>query len=374
MYWLPAILLVLVILIVELFKEKNWLRLISFAGISVLVTLAIVGIDYVIQTTDTEVWSGQVVGWDHKEEWNEWHPPVTTCTTDSKGHQHCHTTPGYWEHHPAENSIETTDSGWTGVDYAPNGKEFDDDWPNSTGPLKKFWPKGTGTASTHSYVNKVQASYSIYKHKQVNLKKYKDLPEYPMTVHDYFFIDRIVGKVPNKKAALKELNKQNAYLNKSVPDPKNPGHHKSYKEVNVIFVNVGPDKPRDYGFALQDKWENGNKNDFVVSFSMNKDGTLNWVYPFSWSEVERLKIDVRDYMLNQKQIKDFKPVVDDVSKMVEKQFVRKQFADFNYLQIDVSTGAIVTIWILNVIALGVYFYLLICVSESNTRRYHYRRY
>jgi len=54
----------------------------------------------------------------------------------------------------------------------------------------------------------------------------------------------------------------------------------SWKQVNLIFVNVGADKPIEYGYALQDYWEGGNKNDFIVSFSMNSDGKLNWVYPF----------------------------------------------------------------------------------------------
>jgi hypothetical protein len=371
MYWIPAVLLGLTIILVEIFKGKNFVRAVIFIAISIAITGATVGIDFAIQTADTEVWSGQVTGWDHDEEYEEWHPPVTSCTTDSKGKQSCTTTPGYYEHHYAENHIYTTDDGWVYVDHAPNGREFDDNWPNTAGPLKKYWPAGTGTASTHSYVNKVQASYSIYKHKQVDLKKYPDLPKYPDKVHDYFLIDRIVGKVPNKQESLMTLNNANAYLNHTITDKKT-GKKKSYKEVNLIFVNVGANKPEEYGFALQDKWENGNKNDFIVSFSMNNDGTINWVYPFSWSESERLKIDVREYMLDLKKVKDFKPVVNDVSKMVEDGFVRKQFADFNYLQIDTSTTATVIIWVLNVIVLGVYFYILLAYKPYQGKP-RYRR-
>jgi len=204
------------------------------------------------------------------------------------------------------------------------------------------------------------------KHKQIDVKQYPDLPEYPKEVHDYFYIDRILGNVPNKQNALIDLNKWNTELNKDISDPDKPGKTKSWKQVNLIFVNVGENKPQEYGFALQDKWEGGNKNDFVVSFSMNNDGKLNWVYPFSWSESEELKLDVIDYMMNQKQIKDFIPVVDQVSKKVADKFVRKQFADFSYLQIDISNVATVFIWVFNIgILVGYVAYLR---SEEDYKR------
>lgn len=345
--WLiPFIVLILGLLVWEIIsKGRGWKSSILFLIVGIIVFSLTVIIDQEVQSIDTEVWSGKVVDWNHEEEWDEYHPPLTTCTTDSKGNQSCTTTPGYWEHHPAENAIKTTDAGWVYVDKLPNGKEMDDSYPNKKSELKKYWPYGTPTASVHTYKNKVQASYSIFRHKGIDLKDYPDLPEYPDKVHNDMFINRIVGYVPNKKTAVKELDKWNTELNKPVPDPHNKKKMKSWKEVNLIFVNVGANKPEEYGFALQDKWEGGNKNDFVVAFSMNKDGKINWVYPFSWSEVDLLKLEVKDYMMGLGKVKDFKPVVDHVSKEVAEKFVRKQFADFNYLHIDMSLTAKIVLWI-----------------------------
>lgn len=344
--WLiPFIVLILGLLIWEIIsKTRRWLYSLILLGIGIILSLSIVFSDQAIQSTDTEVWSGKVVNWEHKEEWNEWHPPITHCTT-SNGHKSCSTTPGYWEHHYAKNYIETTDNGWIEVDKLPNGKKMDDHYPNHTYELKKYWKYGTPTASKHLYTNKVQASYSIFKHKNIDLDDYKDLPNYPDKVHNDMFIDRIVGYVPNKHKSEKELDKWNTELNKKIPDPHHKGKTMSWKQVNIIFVNVGANKPEDYGFALQDKWEGGNKNDFVVAFSMNKDGKINWVYPFSWSEVDILKLDVKDYMMGLGKVKDFKPVVDRVSKEVADKFVRKQFKDFNYLHIEMSLPAQIILWI-----------------------------
>lgn len=380
MFLIPFVLLIIVwgVLVIK-FKAEVHFGLLMCA-ISLLITLAIVGIDYSTQTTDTEVWSGRVVNWEHKEEWDEWHPPRTETytTTDSKGNTTTHTReiPGYWEHHYAQNRIKTTDSGWFSVNTAPDGRRMNDAWPNTTEELKQLWPENTPSASSHSYENKVQASYSIYRHKDIDLKQYPDLPQYPASVRDYIHIDRIIGEVPNKKEALKKLADWNAELNKMVDDPEKPGKKRSWKQVNIIFVNVG-DKPVDYGFALQDKWEGGNKNDFVVAFSMDNKNNVNWVYPFSWADnesSENLKIEVREYMMNAKTITDFVPVIDEVSKLVADKFVRKQFADFNYLQIDVSKGATIFIWIFNAVILGMSIFIASENSSyySRSRGHRYR--
>lgn len=357
MYWLPIILVGLILLALEIKKTRNYLRVFIITIIATLLTGLTVFVDFSIKTSDVEVWSGQVVDWSHEEEYDEWHPEVCTTTTDNNGKTSTSCTPGYWEHHYAENYIKTSDNGWISVNLSPDGKIFDDNWPNNDLPLQQYWPLGTATASTHSYTNKVQASYSIYKHKDIDVKDFPDLPKYPSKVKDYVYIDRIVGEVPNKEEAISRLAAWNTELNKFIPDPEKPGKMRSWKQVNVIFVNVGINKPQDYGFALQDKWEGGNKNDFVVAFSLDENNDVIWTYPFSWSESEILKIEVRDYMNSLKSITDFVPVVDTVSEMVAEKFERKQFADFNYLQIEVSTISIILIWIMAAGAIFVGFRL-----------------
>lgn len=367
MYLIPLIILIIGAIISTVIFKSKWYYVLIITTIGIVCTAGTIAVDYQSQTDDTEVWSGKVINWDHKEEYDEL---VTETHTDSKGNTY---TDSHWEHHYAKNKIETSDNGWMRVNKSNDGKRFDDSWPNTTEELENMWPLGSPSASSHTYENKVQASYSVFKHKDIDVKQYTDLPDYPKETHDYLYIDRILGNVPNKQNALIELNKQNTELNKDVPDPEKPGKTRSWKQVNLIFVNVGENKPQDYGFALQDKWEGGNKNDFVVSFSMNNDGKINWVYPFSWSDTEVLKLDVRDYMMNLKQINDFTPVVNQVSQMVADKFIRKQFADFSYLQIDISNTAIIIIWVLDICMLLGYIYLLVNEIDNINQRKRYGR-
>ncbi|CAM5192085.1 MULTISPECIES: hypothetical protein [Bacillus] len=321
-------------------------------------TLVIVGLlfvltfvmDFMIQTTDEEIWSGKVVDWEHKEEWDEWIPPHTSCHKTKNG-ESCTTTPGYWKHHDAENKIKTTDNGWISVNKLPSGEIMDDRYPNTTEELKKYWKPGAPTASVHYYTNKVKASYSIFKHKDIDLDDYPEIPSYPNKVDKNLDIDRIVGAVPNKEKASRKLSEVNTYLNEQIPDPKNKEKTISRKQVNIVFVNLGDVPDMNYGFALQDKWQNGHKNDYIISLSMKKDGTVNWVYPFTWSEVDELNLEVEDYILNQKKINDFTTVVEGVGKLVDEKFERKQFKDFNYLHVDLSEAAKIILWCISLLGL-----------------------
>lgn len=350
--YIPFIIVLIISSAFEFFKGGKWLRCLTISASLLILSSSFVWIDYLVKTTDTEVWSGSVVGWDHTEEYDEWHPEVCTTTTDDKGRTSTSCTPGYWEHHYATNYIKTTDEGWISVKQSPDGKtRFSDSWPNTDSELQQMWPEGTPSASVHTYKNKVKSSYSIYRVEDIDEKDYPDLPKYPKTVESYININRIVGDVPNKDAALKLLAQKNTELNKFIPDPERPGKKRSWKQVNMIFVNVGADKSEDYGYALQNLWKNGNKNDFVVSFSMNNDGKLNWVHAFSWSEVEILKMEVRDELMTIGTITDFVPIVNKVSDMVAEKFERKEFADFAYIKIEPSLWVYIIIWILAFIAI-----------------------
>lgn len=283
---------------------------------------------------DIEIWSGRIIEIQHKEEWDEWHPPVDTVNTytDSEGNSYTTvtTTPGYWEHHKAKNSIKTSDDGWHNVYKSIDGSVvFNDDYPNTTEELSQYYAVGQATSSLHSYKNKLQFSKSLFKASEVDENLVKELPDYPNKVENDFNVTRLIGDIPNFKQANKTLNEWNSELNKFITDPET-GKSKSWKEVNVIFVNIG-DLPIEYGYALESKWDGANKNDFVVCFSM-VNNEIKWVYPFSWTEVEILKINIRDYMLDNKIITDFSKNIDDICNMIAKDFDRKEMADYSYIK------------------------------------------
>jgi hypothetical protein len=363
--WIIAITSIILIALAVL-MSKDLKVSIAYIIATVAILSGVIIADYSIQTIDYEVWSGKITEVKHTEDWDEHIPAKVTSYTDSDGKTKTKITPARTEHHYAYDSIKTSDEGWINVSKSPDGKtKFNDKYPNTTQELSKHWIVGTPSASVHSYTNKVQASYSILKHKELEIDTYTDLPDYPKEISNYIELDRLIGEVPNKAKAKVALANWNTDLNKFIPDPENPDKMRSWKQVNVIFVNVGANKGTDYGFALQDKWENGNKNDFIISFSMNPDGKINWVYPFSWSHVEILNLEIKDFMLNQGLVKDFEPIINETSKLVADGFERKQFAEFNYLQIETSKTARNIILIISLLA--IIAFAIIDLSSINAR-------
>lgn len=342
-----------------LYSKSMKVELLAICSISIILGFGVITlIDYKSQTDDVEIWSGKIIDVKHTEEYDIWIPPreETYTTTNSKGktETHTRTIAGYWEHHKAKNSIETTDNGTMSVSATLDGREFTDDFVNSTSELEKYYPIGKATATTHTYENKLKASYSVFKNKDIKLSDYKGLPEYPSNVNNELTIDRLIGKFENKKVLSKKLDDINTRLN-DTDNPKNKQKIKSYKQVNLMMINFG-EKSEDYGWALQDYWKNGAKNDFVVTFGTDSKGKITWCHAFSWTDVEILKSDVREYIIG-KNVKEFDKCIDDIGNMVENKFDRKQFKDFDYIQVDVSSTARVVMISLFVIMCLVYCFV-----------------
>jgi len=323
----------------------------------IMATFAIIiTVDYKSQTEDKEVWSGYITTAEHREEWDEWHEGYyeTEYYTDSNGESQSRQVwhDGYWEHHNAINYIKTSDDGTKYVTKTPDGKRFSDSFVNSTKELEEYYPVGSPTASIHKYENKVQCSYSMYKHSSIDLKEYK-LPEYPMESNN-FKVCRLVGEFDNFDKCNNALDSKNSELN-NTNNPNNYNETKSYKQVNIIIVNLG-DVSSDYGFALQDYWENGNKNDFVVAFG-SKDNNITWCYPFSWSEREDLKNEVRNY-LEGASLDGFDNTIEKIGDSVEDKFERKQFSDFGYIQTPIKEISKILMIIIVVISTVVDIYVI----------------
>lgn len=343
-----------------LFSKFNIMFTLVIGVIMSAIIGIIITIDFDSQTSDIEMWSGTITNVEHKEEWDEWIPPKTrtyTTTVNGKPVTHTTVTPGYWQHHNATNTITTSDRGRISIHKVPDGRKLTDSFVNSTEELASYYPIGSPTASTHSYTNKIKASYSIFKHKEINLDDYPDLPKYPTQVNSKYSIDRLIGDFG---ADIDVLNEQLSKLNSTLNDTNNPNNInnvKSYKQVNIIMVNFG-DKDINYGYALQDYWRNGAKNDLVITFGVDSNNKPTWSYVFSWTDVEILKTDIREYIMNLENINNFSAAIEDVGNMVEEKFERKEFVEFDYIQISVGRFATICIWIIIILACGVVFIVI----------------
>mgnify|MGYP003300289174 CR=1 FL=1 len=91
-------------------------------------------------------------------------------------------------------------------------------------------------------------------------------------------------------------------------------------------------------------WEGGNKNEFVVCLGIKGDSII-WSRPFSWSDSPNMEVLSRQYFIDNPKL-DLVKYADWLKDTIPNEWQRKEFRDFNYLQIELSPIQYIIILIL----------------------------
>lgn len=185
---------------------------------------------------------------------------------------------------------------------------------------------GDPVSVTEAYVNYLKASeHSLFNDSKL-LNKYGDrVPNYPATVYDYHYIDRVL----TDKVALPDAGKWNLALADTVKELGS----KHQVNVVVIFTSV-PDQ--EYYQAVRQKWLGGKKNDVIVIIGTPNFPDIAWVRVVSWTDNELFKVELQDDVYDLKTITTPEAVMTQLHDHITKNFVRKSMKDFEYLKDEVS--------------------------------------
>lgn len=204
---------------------------------------------------------------------------------------------------------------------------------------------GDPVSKTQSYTNYVQgASESLFHEDSELEEKYsKIIPEYPINIHDYYKINRIV-KIGDVK--LLDENKLNEKLSFIL------GKIGPVKELNSIIV-VSNNVPLDISYAVRKKWQGFNKNDLVIFIGL-ENNIVNWVNVLSWSKNEMVNVAIRDEILksfDQQPLTDYEKLISIIKDNSMQYYVRKPMAEFEYLKNDIvlPMGVLITMWTFSIL-------------------------
>lgn len=201
---------------------------------------------------------------------------------------------------------------------------------------------GDPVAMTQFYINYIKAAPdSLFNTAQnaILLERFKDkLPEYPLRVYDYHYIDRVIPvgvTVPGLAAwnmklanALRELG--------------------PLKQANVVIV-ITNEVEANYANALAAKWLGGKKNDVVVVLGAPEFPKRQWARVVSWTDNQVFKIELRDELQAMDEF-HADEVIAAIAKHIGSSFVRKPMKDFEYLKGAISppTWLLVVLFLLSV--------------------------
>ena len=382
--WLCLIIPVLAVLTLAIFFNRKmvwWEYLLMFGVPVIAIVIAKIAVEKTA-TADREFWNSYVTYVDYTEEWSTWDDETCSrqvCHTDCSGSgenrtctENCHTE--YYDCSHCDNHPPT----WVATDnlgktYGISQQMFEDlciRWGNRTFvDMNRFidhhflcGQDGDGYRTVfdntfehtqpicvvHFYENRVQASQSVFNFQKVDLT---DIKKYGLYGYEYnsdiFNYNPIMGIAD--PVASKRLNWWNAKLG-------------AMKKVHMLIL-VFTDQPRDAGDLQESYWCSGNKNELVLCIGINKERMVQWTKVFSWTEVDRLKLDVErtTYMMfsdtGTGRPLNMVQVVDTMATMVQRSFVKKSFKDFSYLSVEPSGKALLITFIVTLVisaGLGVF--------------------
>lgn len=328
------------------------------------------------KTSDTEYYGNFAVEVRYYEDWDEWHNETCTRTyTDSDGntqtetydcsHRDYHSEK--WkqvlnddcEYNISEKEYNRLKTQWGGkpifVDMHRDYYHDDGDMYYTKYDENKLHSKTV--SFTHTYKNKIKNSYSIFGFVKIDKKEaiQKGLYDYPKLISNNDDGSWSGGSDDQNpfigyKPTINEM-KHWKFINGYY------GQSKQFRTYLLFFYN----KPSSIVKEQQSYWQGGNKNEMVMCIGLDSiTNKIQWTDAFSWCDKPTFEVNFKSYMsendtLNLTKLADWTEIA-----LQKGYWKRKQFKDFDYINIELSSKQLLWLFIIIFlfnIGMGVYLIL-----------------
>ena len=359
---------------------KNRKRFLIFLLISFVVTGSISGGLYWWGTAsmyDKEVWNFKVKSIKHEEEWTtkERRTRQVPCGTDSEGRTKYRTETYYVTEHHGPYWKAKDEYGKTRKIGRKNYEKWKKVWGNERktgehrgsaagfsraitgGIFECNWPKTFETmypmSSVHRYKNKVRKSPSVFNLGEPTEEMIKAYPRPAEKKNTAPVVHYGVGLAGVDDLYLRRVNAELG-----------PRH-----QIHTLLVPLGKDDRYKVQEILK-AWQGPNKNELVVFFG-HDNGKPMWCEVHSWMDNTTIHGMLMDKMMEQQFSTD--EYAKALMELVPKYWVRKEFADFDYLKVTIHWGWVLAAVILSMVAEMVMFLVIDGETIESFRLNGYRR-
>jgi len=316
-----------------LFAKFKWRTTINFKELAVSMAIVVAIVVGTIelgkygQTVDYELWNGKVVS----KEVDDGHYTRSydcNCTQSCSGSgsnrsctETCQTC--YEDHYTRSYDGLTTVGGIIFDSIDSTSRSRRDSFPP---PLAyKRCQIGEPATLEKSYTNYVQAvPQSLFSDKSRGNEYDAQVPAYPK-VYDFYKIRRVLNI--GTKVDAPSLN---TFLSNEL---KTLGRQ---KQVNIIVI-LTPIKDPMYRYAVERKWEGGNKNDVVVMLGLDGENIV-WADVMTWAlnkGNELFHVTMRDSLINLKTY-DVGKVGTTITSTIKQYYDRPEMKQFEYLKDEIK--------------------------------------
>lgn len=193
----------------------------------------------------------------------------------------------------------------------------------------KYWVPITETST---YTNKVCSSNSIFKFEKIDPKQAAEMGLYDYPAISDFDAPCILSRDIQVGEEVRSLfNKFNAY-------------YAPQWQMRLYILLFDAHK----GISISEKqrayWQGGNKNEFIICLGMTDDNTIGWARAFSWADQQDYEVKISQWLMHNPTL-DWQKLYGYL-QIALCGWKRKEFKDFDYINITLPLWQIVTILIL----------------------------
>lgn len=321
------------------YQKPTWDQLVVATVLGMLISAALIlgGVfgSIGVQTSDVELWNGEVTGKtrDHGSYLRPYEcncrPGPPSCSRDSNGREVCTSTTVcdtcYENRYTVNWECQSNVGSWNikSLDETSSSVYLTPDPARYTSIQN-----GDPVAIKKRYTNYIKAvPSSLFRPAQESLKEQfaGQIPPYPINVFDFYRVNRVVPvgvNIPNLQewndnlsVALKRLGPQ--------------------KQANAVIVITKSNDP-NYFYALQDAWLNGKKNDIVLVIGApDFPAKASWVNVMALTQDNLFQVRLRDAILDLPEL-SADSVIGALLDTGMSNFNRKSMKDFKYLEDEID--------------------------------------
>ena len=198
---------------------------------------------------------------------------------------------------------------------------------------------------SNSYTNKVQASNSIFKFEKITDKEASELGllKYPAIYsHDApCVLSNDIHVTPQVDELFRKFNARFA-----------PEY-----QMRLYILLFDTSKGVAISELQRAYWQGGNKNEFVVCIGMSTQGMVKWARAFSWADEQSKEIETAQWLMQHPKI--------DWSEFYTwlrwnlRDWKRKEFKDFDYINITLPLWQVISIYVLSVAESALALYIAV---------------
>jgi hypothetical protein len=300
--------------------------------------------------SDTEYYSAYVDYAMHYDQWNEYIQKTcsyTTCSGTGKSRS-CVT--HYYDCSYVQNHPEY----WEATLNTGSEKTISEEKYNS---LRKTWKNEEFVEmNRHYHTIDGDAQRTIWDNKFNNLNIYDSSGQYdnkPQTAETVFHFKDLDSIQKLKVVDYPEIeeSKQNSCVGCNDYDKvtlRKINGLQGKKHQIKIFVLIFKNQKESVAELQKQYWKGGNKNELVICV----DSKSRWAKSFSWSDDKRLESQANQLFMNE-HLTIRKKLI-ELNKLVPKLWKRKQFSDFDYIDVQLTTNQLIWIYIITfIVSIGI---------------------